>query len=304
MNKKWESRIIRTMYRFGGCLPDEIYTRLIYRLKTGKRLNLKNPQTFNEKLQWLKLYDHNPLYTTLVDKYAVKQWVADKIGSEYVIPTLGVWDRPEDIDWDSLPDQFVLKTTHGGGGDGVVICKDKAKLNKADVLARLQKSMKTDPYKRLREWPYKNVPRRIIAEKFMQDYGRPDNKDLVDYKFFCYDGKAKYFKVDYDRFVDHRANYYSFEGELLPFGEAACPPLPDHIEEMPENLQQMVSIAETISTGKPFLRVDLYNINGRIYFGETTFYPAGGVGKLTPQGTDEYWGKWIKLTSSTGGVNC
>lgn len=129
----------------------------------------------------------------------------------------------------------------------------------------------------------------------------PMKEGINDYKFFCYDGKAKYFKVDNDRFVGHRANYYSFEGELLPFGEAACPPLPDHIEEMPENLQEMVSIAERISTGKPFLRVDLYNINGRIYFGETTFYPAGGVGTLIPQGTDECWGKWIRLTSSTGG---
>lgn len=302
MNKKWESRIIRTMYRFGGCLPDEIYTRLIYRLKTGKRLNLKNPQTFNEKLQWLKLYDHNPLYTTLVDKYAVKQWVADKIGSEYVIPTLGVWDRPEDIDWDSLPDQFVLKTTHGGGGDGVVICKDKAKINKAEVLARLRKSMKTDPYKRLREWPYKNVPRRIIAEKFMQDYGRPDNKDLVDYKFYCFDGKPYYCQVIRDRHSNETIDFYNMEWNLMPFvgvnpnGRNGNTPV-----ERPAGFDSMVKICERLSKDLSFSRIDLYEINDTEYFGEVTFFPGGAVGHFSPDEWNYRLGDLVKLEGTNGG---
>lgn len=302
MNKKWESRIIRTMYRFGGCLPDEIYTRLIYRLKTGKKLNLNNPQTFNEKLQWLKLYDHNPLYTTLVDKYAVKQWVADKIGSEYVIPTLGVWDRPEDIDWDSLPDQFVLKTTHGGGGDGVVICKDKAKINKAEVLARLRKSMKTDPYKRLREWPYKNVPRRIIAEKFMQDYGRPDNKDLADYKFYCFDGKPYYCQVIRDRHSSETIDFYDMKWNLMPFvgvnpnGRNGNTPV-----ERPVGFDSMVKICERLSKDLSFSRIDLYEINDTEYFGEVTFFPGGAVGHFSPDEWNYRLGDLVKLEGTNGG---
>lgn len=296
MNKKWESRIIRTMYRFGGCLPDEIYTRLIYRLKTGKKLNLNNPQTFNEKLQWLKLYDHNPLYTTLVDKYAVKQWVADKIGSEYVIPTLGVWDRPEDIDWDSLPDQFVLKTTHGGGGDGVVICKDKAKLNKAEVLARLRKSMKTDPYKRLREWPYKNVPRRIIAEKFMQDYARPDNKDLVDYKFFCFDGEVKYLFVATDRNkTGEEVKFDYFDADFNHLDLRQQHPMSGKEIQKPQTFEEMKRVAGLLSKGFPEVRCDLYEINGKVYFGEMTFFHHGGVTPFHPESWDYEWGGCIKL---------
>ena len=142
----------------------------------GKRLDLKNPKTFNEKLQWLKLYNRRPEYTTMVDKFAVKQYVADKIGEQYIIPTLGVWDSVDDIDWDSLPNQFVLKTTHGGGGGGVVICKDKSVFNKEQAIRRLKESMDSDIYTLFREWPYKDVPKRIIGEQYMTDEG----KSLVD----------------------------------------------------------------------------------------------------------------------------
>ena len=157
--------------------PDKIYLKIKYRLMMGKPLNLKEPKTFNEKLQWLKLYNRLPEYTTMVDKYAVKEFVASKIGNEYIIPTLGVWDTPEDIEWEKLPNQFVLKTTHGGGGCGVVICKDKSSFDIHMAKKELQKSLDSDLYLIFREWPYKGVKKRIIAEKYMSDGGC----ELVDY---------------------------------------------------------------------------------------------------------------------------
>lgn len=364
----------------------------------------------------------------MVDYYAVKDYVANIIGKEHIIPTLGVWNRPEDIDWDALPNQFVLKTTHGGG---VAICN----FNRTEAIAKLNQSMRSDIYNGLREWPYKNVPRRIIAETFMApekgqtdltDYkiycfngepklimtadGRfsedkrfgyydtewnvvditwgaprpdkdlprpnqlpqmlkvasqlskniphvridlynvrdnvmfgeitmfdssgleattPDNMDeylgslielpypsngggrkyliingiieyilkedegLNDYKFFCFNGKVKFFKVDFGRFVEHHANYYSPEGKLLPFGEKGLEPDPNHIEIMPEYLNKMISIVEKLSDGFKFLRVDLYNVNGKIYFGELTFYPASGMGAFVPEEWDEKLGSLL-----------
>ncbi len=172
-------------------LSDRAYLKLRYYVEMGARLNLDNPQKFTEKIQWLKLYNRKPEYTTMVDKYAVKDYVAKIIGEEYIIPTLGVWDKPEDIDWDSLPDQFVLKTTHGGGGCGVVICRDKATFDKAKAIDKLNRSMKADIYRSFKEWPYKNVQKRIIAEKFMEDTSL---HELRDYKFFCFGGQCRCMK--------------------------------------------------------------------------------------------------------------
>lgn len=280
-------------------LPDAIYLKLLYRFKMGHRLDLKNPHTFTEKIQWLKLYNRKPEYTTMVDKYAVKQYVANIIGEEYIIPTLGVWDKPEDIDWDSLPNQFVLKTTHGGGGCGVVICKDKTTFDKASAIAKLKESMASDIYSGLREWPYKNVPKRIIAEKFMAPEKSPDSvlksSELLDFKFFCFNGKVRFFKVDFGRFVEHHANYYSPEGDLLEFGEQGLEPDPNYPIELPDNLKEMISLAEKLSANEPFLRVDLFNVNGRIFFGELTFYPASGMIPWTTEEADKEIGKYLKL---------
>ena len=276
-------------------LPDATYLKLLYRFKMGHRLNLKNPQTFTEKLQWLKLYNRKPEYTQMVDKLAVKEYVADRIGAEYIIPTLGVWDRPDEIDWDSLPNQFVLKTTHGGGGGGVVICRDKGTFDKTSALAKLKESMASDIYSSLREWPYKNVPKRIIAEKFMSSEESPAPKDLLDYKFFCFNGKVKFFKVDFGRFVEHHANYYDTDGKLLPFGEINFEPDPAHIIELPNNLREMILLAERLSKNEPFLRVDFYNVNGKIFFGELTFYPASGMGKWTTEEADIKIGMYLDL---------
>lgn len=427
----------------GFMFPDKLYLSLRYRFQMGHWIDWKNPKTFTEKLQWLKVYDYKPEYTQMVDKLAAKDYVASRIGEEYIIPTLGVWNRVEDIDWDSLPEQFVLKTTHGGGGCGVVVCSDKTKFDKAKAIKKLETSMRTNAGQTYRERPYLNVPRKIIAEKFMAERktdGKPVERDLPDYKFFCFNGEPKYcqvirdrstketidfydmewnlmpfvglnpvakngtspvakplhlgdmieichklsenmkfsridlyvindkeyfgeitlypaagfgeftpnewnkrlgdlikldgiktggvkhitvndkdicvenrnsfedlkdykffcfggkvkcFKIDFGRFVEHHANYYSPQGELLPFGEKGFEPDPNHVEVMPKNLDEMIRIAEKLSQGFKFLRVDLYNIKGKIYFGELTFYPAAGMGAFVPEKWDKKLGSLI-----------
>lgn len=283
--------LAKLLLKFTFCLSDKQYLKALFMCRFGYSLDLKNPKTFCEKLQWLKLYDRKPEYARMVDKYEVKKYVADKIGNEYIIPTLGVWDAPEDIEWEELPNQFVLKTTHGGGGNGVIVCKDKTKLDIKAVGKQLHKSLSSDLYKTFREWPYKNVSKRIIAESFLAS----PSGELKDYKFFCFNGKVKCFKIDFGRFVEHHANYYSPEGELLPFGEKGLEPDPNHIEIMPENLNEMISLAEQLSDGFKFLRVDLYNIKGKIYFGELTFYPAAGLGELVPDEWNEKIGGFINI---------
>ena len=276
----------------GFMIPDKPYIQLRFRFNLGYWPNLKNPKTFNEKLNWLKLYNRKRMYTNMVDKKAVKVIIANLIGEEYIIPTIGMWDSPNDINWDALPNQFVLKTTHGGGGCGVVVCSNKDIFDKSKAISKLIDSMKSDIYSELREWPYKNVEKKIIAEAFLDTKG----KELNDYKFFCFNGKVHCFKVDFGRFVEHHANYYATDGSLLPFGEKVCTPDPLYEVSMPENLQEMIAIAEKISNGHPFLRVDLYNLDGKIYFGETTFFPAGGIGQFTDKAWDLKLGELINIT--------
>lgn len=279
-------------------LPDKLYLSLRYRCIMGKWIDWKDPKTFTEKMQWLKIYDYKPEYTQMVDKLAVKDYVAARIGDEFIIPTLGVWNRVEDIDWESLPEQFVLKTTHGGGGCGVVVCPDKATFDKDKATKKLEVSMQSNSGLTYREKPYLNVPRKIIAEKFMVG-NKVDNSsqktDLPDYKFFCFNGKVRFFKIDFGRFIEHHANYYSINGELLPFGEKGLEPDPNHIEIMPNNLKDMISIAECLSERFKFLRVDLYNVNGKIYFGELTFYPAAGLLPFVPKEWDGKLGNLLTL---------
>ena len=191
------------MKRANFLFNDKLYIEIIYYLKMNKKLNLSNPITFTEKLQWLKLYNRRIEYTQMVDKYAVKEYVAKTIGEEYIIPTLGVWNKFDRIDFSSLPEKFVLKTTHGGGGGGIVICNSRANFNIAEARQKLNHSLSRNIYKSLREWPYKDVRKRIIAEKYICD----ENNELKDYKFFCFNGKVQFFKIDFDRFIDHHANY-------------------------------------------------------------------------------------------------
>lgn len=274
-------------------LSDKAYLTILYRCLCGKSINWKNPQTFNEKLQWLKVYDHNPEYTKMVDKYEAKKYVASIIGEEYIIPTLGVWDSVDEIDWESLPKQFVLKCTHDSGG--LVVCRDKKKLNMYEARVKISKSLGTEYYYQGREWPYKHVKPRVIAEQFMRDSVLDD---IRDYKFFCFNGEPCYFKIDFDREVRHRANYYSINGELQKFGEVICPPDYSKKLAMPQHLDEMVEMAKQLSKNIPFVRVDFYEIDGHVYFGELTFYPAGGIGAFVPKQTDLEFGKLLILPNN------
>ena len=277
-------------------MPDEEYLKKLFYASMGKTLNLDNPQTFNEKLQWLKLYNRRPEYTTMVDKYEVRKYIAQKLGTEYLIPLLGVWDTPEEIDFNKLPDKFVLKCNHNSGL-GMYICKDKSKMDVRKVKKELWKGLKQDYYLTGREWPYKNVKRKIIAEKYMEDDAV---HELRDYKFFCFGGQVKCFKIDYDRFVDHHANYFDKEGKLLEFGEAICPPVYDRKIDLPKSLSKMVEFAEKLTKEMPFLRVDFYDVNGKVYFGELTFFPASGLGRFIPEEWDLKMGEWIPLSRYDG----
>lgn len=438
-----DSNLKLLFYRLALLIPDRWYVMAKYYKNFGRLPNLRNPKTFNEKLQWLKLHNHRPEYTKMVDKYEVKKYVAEIIGDEYIIPTLGVWDRAEDIDFDSLPNQFVLKATHDSGR--VVICKDKAKLDLEKAVDEMRISLCRNFYAVTREWPYKNVKPRIIAEQYMQDdddddlkdykvhnfngvprvilvcqnrfkdsgltedfystqwerldVSRPDHPNsqsevprpqeldtmlelakklssavpfmrtdfytinhkvyfgeitlypasgtvpfipdsvdrllgdwinlspqvhieedakwrgkllifsniyvyitfrwkqdsLKDYKFFCFNGIPRFFKIDIGRFVEHHAYYYNIDGQLLPFGESEFPPLPDKQILLPRTLEQMIEVAKTLSQGIPFVRVDLYEISGKVYFGELTFYPSSGTGKFTPPEWDKKIGDLLVL---------
>lgn len=296
LKKPWRIPITIQNHGLGRFVPDKLYIRCMFKEQLGYWPNLRKPVTFSEKLQWLKLYDHNPLYTTMVDKYAVKNYVAQIIGEEYIIPTLGVWDSFDEIDFDMLPNQFVLKCTHDSGG--LVICKDKFQFDKKKARDKIQKSLSTDYYLLGREWPYKNVPRRIIAEKYMEDSG---TKELRDYKFFCFGGQVKCYKIDFDRIFEHHANYFDKEGNLIYAGEEVCPPVFDKKLNSSLNIKEMQKLAEKLAENLPFLRADFYDVDGKIYFGELTFFPASGFGKFEPEQFDYELGKWMTIPGLGGG---
>jgi hypothetical protein len=277
-------------------MPDALYIQLVYLKHFGKFADLKNPKSFNEKLQWLKLHERNKEYSTLVDKYRVKKYVADIIGEEYIIPTLGVWKYPKDIEFDKLPNQFVLKWNHDSGS--VIICKDKNTFNATAAVKKLSKRINYNGFNFGREWPYKYVKPCIIAEQYLNDKTDDSNNEdsIYDYKFFCFNGKVKFYKIDFDRFIDHHANYYSPKGKLLPFGESALPPKPEKKLDIPRNINKMIILAEKLSKNYPFVRIDFYNVCGHIYFGEITFYPGSGFSKITPESYDVKIGSLIDLS--------
>lgn len=272
---------------FCNWMSDERYLKRLFRTHMGKELDLKDPRTFNEKLQWLKLHDRRPEYTMMVDKYLVRPYIARQLGEEYLIPLLQVWEDPDAIDFDALPDQFVLKCNHNSGL-GMCICEDKAALDFAHVRAELRNGLAQDYYLTGREWPYKDVPRRIIAEQYM-------GHDISDYKFMCFDGRAECAFVCSERFSKDglKVTFFDREWNVLPFERhypKSAVPIP-----RPENLEKMIAFAEQLSRGIPFVRVDFYEIEGRLYFGELTFYPGSGLEEFTPERADYELGALIKL---------
>lgn len=274
-------------------MKDEPYLKLKYRAAIGKRLNLDNPQSFNEKLQWLKLHDRRPEYTTMVDKYAVKEYVANIIGVEYIIPTLAVYDSFDDIDFDALPNQFVLKCTHDSGG--LVICKDKLQLDISSAKAKIEKSLKNNYFYQGREWPYKNVVPRIIAEEYLADGERivPE-----DYKIYCFDGKPKYVVVFHNRYLDESLlseSVYDTDWNKLDISLDYHFAVSDIVEDKPECLDTMLDFATRLSNGIPQSRIDFYIVDGKIKFGEITLYTASGTHPMIPESLDDELGKLVPL---------
>ncbi len=285
------------MRAFDWALTDRQYLKCLFKIKMGKPLRLDPPVTFNEKLQWLKLYNRRDEYTAMVDKVEAKRVAASIIGEEYIIPTLGVWDSFDEIDFGSLPDRFVLKTTHGGGNSGVVICRDKSAFDFQAAKIKLEKSLKGDIYASFKEWPYKNVRRRILAEELLDDgLGHLIN----DYKFNCFNGRAENVMVCSDRDSGH-TKFYFFDTEwnLLRVNKMGVAAPEGFTMPKPENIDLMFDIADKLSAGVPYMRVDLYNINGKPYFGEMTFYPASGFGANYTREADLDFGNRIKLPKKT-----
>ena len=276
--------------RFFKWLPDKMYLELLYFFKLGKKLNLKDPKTFTAKLQWLKLYNRHPEYTKMVDKYEVKNYVSEILGKDYIIPTLGVWEKFSDINFDELPSKFVLKTTHGGGSVGVVICKDKALLNMDNAKKNIEESFKLDIYKMFREWPYKNVPKRIIAEQYMQD----DSGELRDYKFYCFNGEPKVMLLASNRFTEHNFTYFDMDFHKLPISSRDGK-ISSEVLEKPENFDEMKLVAKKLFQGLPHVRVDLYSCNHRIYFGELTFFDGSGYDDMESDEWNLRFGSWLNL---------
>ena len=272
-------------------IPDSIYLRIKFQKKMGYPLDLKNPHTFNEKLQWLKLYDRNSQYVTMVDKYEAKRYMAEKVGWEYIIPTIGIYSCFDDINKNDLPDSFVIKTTHDSGG--VVICKDKTKLNWDSTRKIIEESLKNNYFYTGREWPYKEVPHRIIIEEFLSD----GTDEVIDnWKFYSSYGNifAFYVTKGGGHSKNLRMTYFDINRNVLPVRNSLYPNCIGKIK-FPGNLDKMIELAKKLSAGFPFIRVDFYNVNEKIYLGELTFYPGNGWEPIIPAEYDRLWGNEIML---------
>jgi len=296
-------RMIIAATGFYDYLSDEKYLRKIYYANTGRKLNLENPKTFNEKLQWLKLYNRQDKYIILSDKYLVKDYVAKLIGCEHIVPTLGVWDDPDQIDFEQLPNQFVLKCNHNSGL-GMCICKDKESLNISQARANLARGLAQNYYQHDREWTYKKIPRKIVAEKYMKDSNVIDilpgvkADGLIDYKFYCFNGEPRFLYVGFANIVDGNKHdlmtYLTLDWKLTPFIRPDHEQLPT-IPERPKCFDELVEYARVLADDIPFVRVDFFIIENQIYFSEFTFSPGGGYGIFYPEEWERKLGDWIKL---------
>lgn len=275
-------------------LPGRLYLSLLYRIQHGYWMSFRNPATFTEKINWLKLYYRKDIFSTMVDKIAVKSYVGEIIGTKYIIPTIHTWDSPDEIELDLLPDSFVLKTSHGGGSHGVFICKDKSKVSKNEVCKYLNESMNINIYSLYREWPYKNVPQKVFAEQLIE----ADNKsgDLTDYKFFCFSGEPMYCQVIRNRRAKETIDFYNMNWEHQDF--VGLNPIAKNGEVpvlRPNCLDEMINICRILSRKLVFIRVDLYEVNNHVYFGELTFFPASGAGQFYPSRWNRKLGDLINI---------
>lgn len=273
--------------RLLSVVPDELFLKISYHLKTKRNLDLNNPKTYSEKINWLKVYDHNPLYTTLVDKYEVRNYVKERIGEEYLFPLLGVWNNVNEIDFDKLPEKFVLKCTHDFGS--VIIVEDKKLMNVRLIKKQLNAQLKYNFYYRGREWAYKNVKPRVIAEKFMED----GNKRLIDYKFFCFNGRVEFMFIATGRGLDLRFDFFTRDFKHINTTNGV--PNADITPNKPESYEEMIIIAEKLANGINNVRVDLYDIDNKVYFSELTFYHNGGMVAFEPYEMDERLGKYFLM---------
>ena len=283
------SKILKKIKYAMRIIPDRAYIQMYYFAHFKKFCNLKNPKTYNEKLNWLKLHDKNPIYTRIVDKFEAKEYVKDIIGDQYIIPTLGVWDNFDDIDFDELPQQFVLKCTHDS--EGLVIVKDKDKLDKEMAKNKIESALRQNFFYIGREWPYKNVKPRIIAEKYMEDH---IDGELRDYKFFCFDGEPKAMFVASDRASDNvKFDYFDLNFNHLDIKQKY--PHAEQPLRKPVTFEKMIELSKVLSKGFPHVRVDFYEVDGQLYFGELTFYHFSGFMPFEPNKWDKIFGDWIKL---------
>lgn len=280
------SNTIWTLFKY--VMPTKLYLEMKYRTIFGRKINWDNPTYFTEKLQWLKVYGYRPEYAQMVDKILVKDYVKNKVGEDIIIPTLDVWDSVDKLSVDNLPRKFVLKSNHDSGT--CIVCTDKDVFDLFSAKKILEKSLNVNYYLMGRETPYKYVKRKIFAEAYLEH-----DEDLLDYKFFCFNGEPKVLKIDYDRSTKHHANYYDVDMNLLPFFKKSSKPEVPRVFEKPVGYDRMLEIARTLSHRIPFVRIDLYNLSGKIYFGEITFFPSSGFEPLTDDEWDAKLGSWIDL---------
>lgn len=270
--------------------PAKVYLSLRYKLIFGRWINWNNPTAFTEKLQWLKLNYYGRKESILVDKIKVKEYIEETLGAEYIIPTIEEWDSASNIDFNLLPSEYVLKCNHDSGS--IHFHRKDAPINRAKAIKELNKVLKTNYYWTGRETPYRYVKPKVFAECMLKS---DTMGDIRDYKFFCFNGEPKVFKIDFNRFDNHMANYFDIDGNLLPFGLRDTYPSEKVELEIPQNLSEMVAIARKIAKGLPFARVDLYNIDGKIIFGEITLFPTSGFGRFTDDNWDKIMGSWLIL---------
>ena len=277
----------KTILNIARLFPDRLYIRIVAKQKLGYSINLNNPQTFNEKLNYFKLYNKKPLYTQLADKYAVKEIVREKIGEEYVVKNLGVWNKFDEIDFDSLPNRFVLKCTHDSSG--AIICKDKASFDFEAAKKRIEFTLSMNYFYACREWPYKNIPPRIIADEFLDDH---TGKELQDYKFWCFNGQPKVMYVT-NKGEKVEENFYDMDFNPLDIDHGFPRTKPEYTK--PKEFELMKELAAQLSEGIPFVRVDFFDVDGHVYFGEYTFFDWAGLGKFATYQQDLELGKLIQI---------